>query len=163
MIYYTTSTILAWQSLFEKEDNIQFLYDAWQFLKDDRRILLYSFVIMPNHIHWLYETRDPFKNEQIKHTFHSFTAKKLLQGMNDTERELFRVGQKNREFQVWKANSLSVEIFSQKFFDQKMTYIHLNPSRAGLIQDNESYEPSSCQSYDVDKSLFPFLTLKTFL
>lgn len=39
---------------------------------------------------------------------------------------------KDRKYQFWERNALSVEIWTEKVFLQKLKYIHANPVRAGL-------------------------------
>ena len=45
----------------------------------------------------------------------------------------------NREYQVWKRRSLSVELLSDFVFMQKLDYIHNNPVLAGLVENAEDY------------------------
>jgi hypothetical protein len=40
-----------------------------------------------------------------------------------------------------------VEILTQEFFNTKVSYIHLNPVRAGLVFKEEEYTYSSCCDY----------------
>lgn len=157
-LYYTTSTVLNWQKLLAEQKPKQTLYDTWEFLAIEKRVIIYAYVVMPNHIHWLYEVLPPFKNEDIKHSFLSFTSKKLLVhlGENNTT---YQVNKLNRKFQIWKSPSLSVEIFSYKFLKQKMNYIHNNPLVAGLCDNPEDYPHSSYRHYIHEENKPCFLTL----
>ena len=42
------------------------------------------------------------------------------------------VNAKDRKYQFWERNALSVEIWSEEVFLQKLKYLHVNPVRAGL-------------------------------
>ena len=157
-IYYTTSTILEWANILTNEKLVSILYDSWEFLVSQQRVNIYAFVIMPNHIHWLYEVLPPYENENIKHSFLSFTAKRFLDEL-DSDKEQFMVYKSNRTFQIWKSPSLSVPIYSKKFFFQKMNYIHKNPVKSGLAQNPEDYLHSSSNSYKKGIAHFNFLSI----
>jgi REP element-mobilizing transposase RayT len=160
-VIYTTSTVIGWQSILLDPEIIVILMDAWKFLVDSQRISLYSFVIMPNHIHWMYEVYSPYENGQIKHSFLSYTSKKILEILSENK-DIFYVEKSNRMFQIWKSPSLSVEIFSKDFYYQKLNYIHNNPVKADLCSSPEEYLYSSALSYLSKEAKFPFLTVKKF-
>ena len=133
-VYYTTSTVLEWQNVLLFPGVTDLIYHTWDFLNTHKRMMLYSYVIMPNHIHWLYKVLPPFTNDQIKHSFLSYTAKAIFELIHD-QKDYFYVGKSNRKYQFWKSPSLSVPIFSEIFFYQKLNYIHANPQKAGLLDD----------------------------
>ena len=66
--------------------------------------------------------------------FLKFTAKELLQLIKNKKgwqglEELF-VGLKDRTFQVWKRNSMSIDLIHEWFFRQKFDYLHNSPCQA---------------------------------
>lgn len=157
-LYYTTHTIHKWQNILLLKNIPEIIFDAFQYLTKNEQILIYAYVIMPNHFHWIYQIKDPYSNSKIKHTFLSFTAKEILSQIGILKED-FLVNKKNKKYQIWKSPSLSVEIQNDKFFAQKFNYIHLNPIRAGLVNNKENYNYSSEKYYNqaVDKP--DFLTL----
>ncbi|MBK9254152.1 MAG: transposase [Saprospiraceae bacterium] len=157
-IYFTTSTILGWTEIMVEKKMIDIILNTWKFLVDEQRIKVYAFVIMSNHIHWLYEVLPPFKNDNITHSFLSYTAKLILNELG-AEKEYFLINKVDRKYQLWKTNSLSVDIYSTKFLYQKMNYIHKNPVSAGYGTKPEDYIYSSSGSYKNGISEFDFLTL----
>jgi len=158
-VYYSTFTIYRWQNLFEAEENIEIIIEALTFLSNSQRWLLYAFVIMPNHVHLFYQVLDPHLNENIKHSFLSYTAKKIIHHLPVSSKSGFLVNKSDRKFQIWKSPSLSVEITSPKFVAQKIAYIHDNPRSAGLVVDNKDYKYCSYASYEKGESMFSFLSL----
>ncbi len=60
---------------------------------------------------------------------------------------------KNRRYQVWRDGFWSTNIYSDKFFHQKLDYIHNNPIRAGLVKNLDDYPWSSYQNYYLDNHL----------
>jgi hypothetical protein len=54
---------------------------------------------------------------------------------------------KNQIHQVWTHENHAEHIFSQKFIEQKIDYIHNNPVKAGLVRNPEDYIYSSASNY----------------
>ena len=66
---------------------------------------------------------------------------------------------KDRTFQVWKRNSMSIDLIHDWFFKQKFEYLHNNPCQphwqlATLFED---YKYSSASFYDTGEDRFGFL------
>ena len=61
--------------------------------------------------------------------------------------EQYKVNKVDRDFQFWKRESLSIELFTPAVFYQKLDYIHNNPVRAGLCNYAEEYYYSSAKFY----------------
>ena len=158
-LYYTTFTILGWNKLLNQEKNIKIILDALDFLVNQNRFTIYSFVIMPNHIHIVYQLNGDITNGEIKHSFLGYTAKKILANMTYSEKAPFLVNKLNRNYQIWKSPSLSVGIESPNFLIQKISYIHNNPHKAGLVEAHGLYKWSSLRSYETGEVEYNFLTL----
>ena len=89
--------------------------------------------------------------EKIQLSFMRFTAQQMkfrLQKEDPGLLATFKVVAKDREYQFWKRNSLSVDLFTTKVFEQKLAYIHYNPVKAGLCQLPEEYHYSSARYYE---------------
>ena len=90
-----------------------------------------------------------------------FTAQQIkfdLQKTNPALLDEFRVNAKDRTYQFWERNSLSVELRSAAVFNQKLDYIHWNPVKAGLCNTPESYYYSSAAFYATGFDAFSMLT-----
>jgi len=157
-LFYTTNTILEWQNVLLHPDVLKIIYNTWHFLSENGKVKIYAFVIMPNHIHWIYEVLPPYTNAQVKHSFSGFTSKEIFKATPEIK-DYFFVDKSNRKYQLWKSPSLSVPLYSQNFLMQKLHYIHLNPKRAGILDANGKYLHTSLHSYQNGKPEWPFLTL----
>ena len=60
----------------------------------------------------------------------------------------FKVNAKDREYQFWERNALSVELKTMEMFKQKLEYIHYNPVMAGLCNLPEEYKYSTARFYE---------------
>jgi hypothetical protein len=49
--------------------------------------------------------------------------------------------------QIWTHENHAEHIFSQKFIEQKVHYIHNNPVRSGIVVNPEDYLYSSARNY----------------
>ena len=70
----------------------------------------------------------------------------------------FKVNAKDRIYQFWERNPLSVEIWSEKVLLEKLKYIHENPVRAGMYKYADDYKYSSALFYKSGKDNWGFLT-----
>ena len=68
--------------------------------------------------------------------------------------------QKDRAFQIWERNPLSVELYNLNIVNQKLEYIHQNPctEKWMLSKFPDDYKYSSCRFYYNQFSEFNFIT-----
>lgn len=59
---------------------------------------------------------------------------------------------------MWKRESLSVELWSEAVFLQKLNYIHDNPVAAGLVTNSYDYKYSSAKFYETGIDCYNMLT-----
>jgi hypothetical protein len=72
--------------------------------------------------------------------------------------KVFAVNAKDRQYQVWQRNPLSVDVFSKEVYIQKMEYIHNNPVKAGLCNYPELYKYSLAKFYETGEDEFGIVT-----
>jgi REP element-mobilizing transposase RayT len=121
---------LEWKHLLKEDTYKDIVINSLLFLKKEKSIVVNGFVIMPNHIHLLWQIQDGFKRDNIQMRFLKFTAQQMKFRLTDTRdaRLLqFLVNAKDRQYQFWERNSLSIDLWTPKVFEQKLDYIHNNP------------------------------------
>jgi putative transposase len=158
---FFTATILEWKSLLADDVTKEILIASLRFLVKEKRVLIYNFVIMPNHIHIIWQAINEFKPAQVQHSFLKFTAQQIkfyLQKNNPALLESFRVNAADRNYQIWERNPLSIDLFTEEVYFQKAEYIHNNPVKAGLCKQPQTYEYSSAVFYETLIDRFDFLT-----
>lgn len=158
---FFTATILEWKHLLSEDNYKEILLDSLRFLAREKRVVVNSFVIMSNHIHLIWQAVNGFTPQQVQHSFLKFTAQQLkfdLQKHNPQLLATFRVNATDREFQFWERNALSVDMFSEEVYNQKLNYIHYNPVEAGICVLPEDYQYSSARFYETLIDEFGFLT-----
>jgi len=143
---FFTATILEWKPLLQQDKYKHEIITTLQFLVKQKSIQLYAFVIMNNHIHLIWQPLPGQTLQTIQHSFLKHTAQEIKTDLLKTDPQFltqFKVTAKDRLYQFWERNSLSVELRSTKVFDQKLEYIHYNPVKAGLCINPEDYYSSA--------------------
>jgi putative transposase len=158
---FYTATIINWQHLLEDDKCKDIVVESLQFLTQQKRIVLYGFVIMSNHIHLIWQPMAGHTISSVQSSFMKYTAqqiKRYLQNTNTALLETFKVNKYDREYQFWKREPLHIELISPAVFRQKLEYIHYNPVKAGLCYYPEEYHYSSAKFYFNGEDDFKILT-----
>ncbi len=134
-----------------------------KFIVNDKRANIYSFVIMPNHIHLIWQVADKYKTSQVQHSFLKFTAQQFKFKLKESDSDLleeFRVSASDRHYQFWERNPLSIDLFSRDVFLQKFNYIHNNPlqEKWKLTSRSQDYKYCSARFYETGINDFGFLS-----
>lgn len=157
---FYTATILKWQQILSDDKHKDIIVDSLKFLVTEKRIELNAFVIMPNHIHLIWQPMFGFTPSDIQSSFMKYTAQQLKRSLtkNKVTLEAFKVNKYDREYQIWKREPLGIELISPAVFNQKLDYIHYNPVQAGLCINPEDYFYSSARFYHDGTDNFGMLT-----
>ena len=158
---FFTATILEWKHLLKPKKYKELIASSLHFLIQDKRVVVYGFVFMSNHIHLVWQIQPGHKREDVQRDFLKYTAQKMKQDLENNHPQvlvIFLVNAKDRKYQVWERNPLSVDLWSREAIWQKLEYIHQNPVRAGLCITAKDYYWSSAMFYHTGKDNFGWLT-----
>jgi REP element-mobilizing transposase RayT len=158
---FFTATILEWKHLLKQDAFKDIIISSLQFLVKQNRVRVYAFVIMSNHIHLIWQVQVGYTKEAVQRDFLKFTGQQMKHKLQETDArflEEFKVAAKDRQYQIWERNSLSIDLWSMPVLLQKMNYIHQNPVRAGLCSLPEQYPYSSATFYETGIDAFGFIT-----
>ena len=159
--HFFTATNLNWKKLLAPSKYKDIVIESMRFLVDDKRVIIYGFVIMDNHIHIIWQLQAGRKRNDVQRDFLKYTAQLIKKDMmkhHPDELKEFLVNAKDRKYQFWERNPLSVEIWSENVLLQKLKYIHENPVRAGICKYPDDYKYSSVLLYKFGKDNWGFLT-----
>ena len=92
----------------------------------------------------------------MRHTAKQILAK--LEVENPEIKEKLLVSKYDRRYRVWNREPLSIELFNEKTFLQKLEYIHNNPVAAQLAIFPENYKYSSAAFYATGVDEFKIIT-----
>ncbi len=160
-IEFFTATCLNWQPLLAADKRKDILMDSLRFMVCDKRIWLYGFVIMPNHIHLMWRRQDDWIERSTEQIFLKFTAQQIkfqILDTNSQELELYRSTQRDRQYHFWERRPFKATMYNRRVATQKLTYMHRNPVKAGLCKTPEEYKYSSYRYYELNIDEWGFIT-----
>ena len=160
---FTTITCLNWLPILQNDLHKQIIIEALKNRIDKQAVTIYAFVIMPNHMHLIWKLHDGIVRQDFQRDLLKFTARSILTFMKMNSDPLYEVLHEkaaDRKRQVWERNSLSIDLYSEKFFLQKFNYLHNNPvhPKWRLSDLAENYRFSSARFYETGADEFDLLT-----
>jgi putative transposase len=157
---FITITCLEWRYILVEDSFKEIIISSLKFLSDSKRVNIFAFCIMSNHLHMIWQMIGDHRKEDVQRDFLKYTGQRILKVMRNSKSPLLDklyVGAKDRKYQVWERNALSIPLYSDKAFFQKLNYIHNNPVVAGLCDSAEDYKFSSALFYSRGVRNFDFL------
>ena len=161
-VYFHTASILNWEYLLKMDKYKKVILDSLNHLSKNGKIKVYGFVIMPNHIHLIWEMIEKNGKEMPHVSFMKHTAHEFLKDLKIHHPQVlprFASNQEDRKYQFWQRNSLPIILYSKKILEQKLDYIHYNPTAGkwNLATDYVAYYYSSAKFYEEEIKDFEFL------
>jgi len=151
---FITLTVVAWIDIFTRRVYNDFLMDSLQHCHKEKGLEIFAYVLMTNHLHLIVRSKSQ-KLSGILRDFKTYTSKELIKlitynkkesrkkWMLEKFREYGYNNPYNKKFQLWKNGSYPVVLFSRKVINQKIRYIHMNPVKAGFVDEPQKYYYSS--------------------
>ena len=163
-IYFITFTIFGWQNIFTTDKYCQLVFKWFNHMKTSYGNKLHGYVIMPNHLHLLlYISRTSPKLSTLIQNGKRFLAYGIVDYLKaDGKTDLLSYFQKyadkkhNAKHKIFEPRYDSLLIQSDKFFYEKLNYIHNNPCQLKwhLVAQPEDYKYSSASNYIVNSGLY---------
>jgi len=163
-IYFWTDTIKEWKVLLQDDCFKEIIISSWRELVKRRKIAIYGFVIMPNHLHVIWEMLAKNGKEMPHASFNKYTSHQFLEILRSTIRsEVQRYQEEDtpvRLHRFWQRDPLAVLMNSRKKVEQKLDYIHLNPlqEKWNLAAQPQDYRWSSAKFYETGEDEFGIIT-----
>ncbi len=156
-IHYLTFQVVNWMDVFTRQKYRDILIESLLFCRKNKGLNIHGFVIMSNHMHSILSSTIGDLSGTIR-DFKTHTSKAIIAEMQlpGESRKEWMLGQmkyhaitnkRNSEHQFWTHENHPMELFSNKFKDQKLDYIHQNPVRAGIVDEPWDYIYSSARAY----------------
>ena len=156
--HFVTFTVVGWVDIFTRKCYRDLLIESLQFCIDKKGLLLGAYVIMSNHVHFIWTASNGNLSALIR-DYKTFTSKAIIEKIKqepESRRDwlmyMFRFyanrTNANDCFKVWTNNNHPEEISSEDFLNIKLEYIHDNPVRAGLVAEQSHYIYSSAGYYE---------------
>ncbi len=132
IVFVTTSTKNK-VPVFQSAENAQILTDLLYELRRENELKLYAFVVMPDHLHFIFLPVPPENLSTILHKLKRRSSREIhkrtrIKGM------------------LWESRFYDRIIRNEEEFAKAIDYIHWNPVKAGLSETPEDYLFSSAFS-----------------
>jgi putative transposase len=128
-IYFITTSLSQKTHSFNEEE-AKIVEETILDLASRKEIMLYAYVIMPDHIHLLIRPINLGISKTVQ----------LIKG---------RASRKINKGTFWQKGFFDFAILTDKKFEEKFNYIHYNPVKRGLVEKAEDYEYSSAMEYKI--------------
>ncbi|MGB2989221.1 MAG: transposase [Candidatus Zixiibacteriota bacterium] len=131
-VYITTDTFER-KALFVRDSRVEKIYEALDEVYPKYEFKVNGFVIMPTHCHFIIVSENNDLSD-IMHDAKGICAFRMLDcGLVKGK--------------LWQRGFYDHVIRNRRDLVEKLNYIHLNPLRAGLVDDPSEYRHSSYQFY----------------
>lgn len=164
--FFITLPVVGWIDVFTRSDYCDEFLKNLEYCRKNKGLKVYAYCIMSSHIHLIVSNNEANTSAIIR-DLKSYTAKRIIELIetNPTESRkewmlhLFKYHAKyqkqNSVYQFWQKTSHPIELYTAAVFDQKVDYIHQNPVKAMLVNEESSYVYSSANPdspFKVDES-----------
>ena len=148
--------------MLKEQEYKDIIINSLKHLSEKKLFKVYSFVIMPNHIHLIWHLTAMNGKEMPHASLMKFTSHQFLEKIRKENPELlinYQVQSKNRIHQFWQRDPMAIELYTRKVFEQKLNYIHNNPlqKRWCLVENAADYKYSSAKYYETEIDDFGIL------
>ena len=156
--YFITITTVGWIDVFTRLNQKYVLINALKHCQEKRGLKIYSYCIMPSHLHMLCRASEKETLSEVMRDFKKFTSKEIIKTIieyPESRREwmlnYFKEAcshlKRKQHYKVWQDGYHAEHVYSNKFIKQKLTYIHQNPVVEKIVANAEDYIFSSARNY----------------
>ncbi len=163
--YFITCTVVDWISVFTVDSYCRIVLNSLAYVRANKKTQLNAYVLMPTHLHAVLWPEKGVSLSDILRDFKRFTSRAisreaerrgdcyLLQAFAEARQQ--GRAQVVSQYQVWQEGSHPEAIYTEKFANQKIEYIHANPVKAGLVSSPEDWQYSSARAYYLGEEVIP--------
>ena len=140
--YFLTFTVTQWVDVFTRSRYCDALIDSLRFCQEHKKLEVYAYVIMTNHMHLITAYPEGQLSGVIR-DFKSFTAKQIIRIVKQEPEEsrkqwllhMFAYGakfqQQNHQYLFWQKTSYPTELHNAAIFQQKTEEGLYSPKSGG--------------------------------
>jgi REP element-mobilizing transposase RayT len=156
-VYYLTYSVVEWLPVFVSAGTCRIITESLTFSHRSKHLRVNAFVLMPTHLHLIAFDAD-LDTERLARTltdFRKYTGRQLSdhftrQGPKCFLETLRDQAIADRERRFWQPSRHPEAIQGERFWQQKLDYLHDNPCRKGLVRSPDHWRYSSAAWYVSD-------------
>jgi REP element-mobilizing transposase RayT len=155
--HYTTGYVRHRIPIFRLRPEFARLFlETLCFYRNKSGLRIFGYVVMPDHYHLLLGFQPNMRVSDFLRDFKSYVGKQIVEQLKTQAAtnllERFRLQQprtrrRDPSYAVFQPDNDDRVLYSERFFRQKLNYIHNNPVRKGLVVSAVDYPWSSCRSH----------------
>ncbi|MFN0279055.1 MAG: REP-associated tyrosine transposase [Pyrinomonadaceae bacterium] len=149
--YYLTSVTHNRLPIFQTDIIKQIVAEAFDEARRSAQIMIFAYVIMPDHAHLLTDNARTIKD--VLRFLNGISAKRIIDHLksegHETSLAKLRIQERENRHKhsVYEHHPNALRVTGEDAFMQKVNYIHLNPVRAGLVEHPDEYLYSSARQW----------------
>jgi len=150
-VYYLTSVANNRLPVFRTDKFKKLMCDALDEARTSARLLLFAYVIMPDHIHALIGSKR--KPSAVLRYVNGIAGRRVIdflkKGAHESSLTKLRhsTGAHQYKYSLWDHHPNLKLVTTENGLIEKANYIHMNPVRAGLVERAEDYRWSSIRCW----------------
>jgi REP element-mobilizing transposase RayT len=150
-VYYVTSVASRRLPVFQTERLKKLMRDALGEARTSASLLLFAYVIMPDHIHGLIGSQR--KPSEVLRYVNGISSRRVINFLKESGHELSlaklrnSAGPRQHRYSLWDHHPNIKLVTTENGLMEKANYIHLNPVRADLVDRAEDYRWSSIRCW----------------
>jgi REP element-mobilizing transposase RayT len=130
-VYFITLMVKGGHHIFDSHQKCEILIKALQYYQLNRRLKIYAYVIMRNHLHLIAEADDMIA---FVRDFKKITSTRFKEYIKTNEPNMLkRFINDKKLFQFWKRGNMPKLVWTERYFRQKKEYIEKNPVRKEYV------------------------------
>ena len=157
-VYFVTFTIVEWLKVLDNDEYKKLIINSIQYYRANKGLIVYGYCIMPNHVRMIAQATGKYSISEILRDLKKFTARSIVkkiedekpEGYNDILAKFVKAGKSLKRittYKVWQDGNRAKMVYNNKFFKEKLNYIHNNPVEYGLCRVPLEYKYSSASNY----------------
>ncbi len=120
-VYFWTVTVKDWKHLLKPDKYKSLIVSELRNLVRKNQITVYAFVIMPNHIHLLWQLRQKNGKEMPHASFNKYSENEIVNDLKQNHLNVlsnFAVDESDRSFRIWQRDALAILMDSKEKLEQ---------------------------------------------
>ena len=164
-LYFVTTTVVDWVDIFTRPKYKHIVIDSLAYCQQNKGLKIYAWVLMSNHLHMIVSVEGDHAIADVMRDFKKYTSKQVMAELQNDLQESRREWMLDRFsfaaandskatcYKLWQDGYHPELLYTEKFFQQKVEYIHNNPVKQEIVTHPEDYLYSSAMDYAGGKGL----------
>jgi REP element-mobilizing transposase RayT len=156
--YFLTLTVVGWIDVFTRKNHKMVIINSLKYCQKEKGLVLFGYCLMPSHLHLIARAENNYSMSNILRDFKKYTSKAIIRQISDEPEsrrdwmlEYFKKAGENlrgiTNYKLWQDGNHAEVISSNRFFNEKLDYIHYNPVEELIVEKPEDYFFSSARNY----------------